>query len=118
MSSNTRDFTADVIAALQEQRTTYLAAGLPVDEIDAELAKYGVEPPEPAKEPEPPKEPEVEKKTDESGMEKAVPPPPAAASLDAKTEAAEAKDTAKSAGTARKAVQGKAETKPEDPKAE
>lgn len=76
--SGVRDFASDVIAALKEKRAAYRASGLPVDDIDAELAAYGapVTPPAPVTHPGPDGEQGMENKAPAQGeSERAVPAP-------------------------------------------
>lgn len=40
-NTSNRNFKRDVVASLKDQRRMKLAAGLPVDEIETELARYG-----------------------------------------------------------------------------
>ena len=70
-----RDFKADTIAALKENRATAARYGLETAAIDKKLAAWG--------------EP-VEKKDEQPAPQKAVPAPPAAASKPATAEAKKA----------------------------
>lgn len=97
--SDNRDFNADVIASLKEQRAVHAAAGLPVDSFDADLAAYGAgpAPEEPNEQNEPNKEPQVENKSETGELEKTVPPVAAPAGVELKAEARAAAAAAKKA---------------------
>ncbi|OBF77091.1 hypothetical protein [Mycolicibacterium fortuitum] len=98
--THNRDFTADVIASLKSQRRLKLSVGQPVDDVDAELARYGVSVQSAV----------PETKNEAPAPQKAVPAPPdtaakpaeptKAASAPAKKAAPPAKPTAPADGKA------------------